>query len=388
MNSSVQIEDCIFRDNMSVFTGGGILVEGCESVTIRNCLFVENSASMGGGVGCEGNENILIESSRFLNNTANAGSAVYVAVCSLVTIVNSTIENNKSVGEGAVASISSHVILRECEIKGNEADFGGGLSCMSGGATTVKECIFSGNSALTWGGAINCIQESLVVSNTVIYSNSAGKEGGAVNLLESLAFFDSCTVNNISIGNFTCRDRNSDGFFVTSSELTINNSQIYNNGKGVFVDTTNGLSLKKVDAVNNWWGKISGPYHPALNPDGEGDTVSNHVDFIPWIEISSTKEQKGKLPEKGILLSKLRNHIDGGVTFHFTTGKPCKIELSMYDLRGRLVRKIEEYIPFVGDFTLFWDGKTAEGREVSRGLFLCRFKTRYEKMAGIVIIRR
>jgi hypothetical protein len=36
------------------------------------------------------------------------------------------------------------------------------------------------------------------------------------------------------------------------------------------------------DAENNWWGAASGPYHPTSNPDGEGNAVSDYVDFMPW----------------------------------------------------------------------------------------------------------
>lgn len=39
-----------------------------------------------------------------------------------------------------------------------------------------------------------------------------------------------------------------------------------------------------INAVNNWWGQSSGPYHPADNPDGTGNPVSDHVDFIPFRE--------------------------------------------------------------------------------------------------------
>jgi parallel beta-helix repeat protein len=45
---------------------------------------------------------------------------------------------------------------------------------------------------------------------------------------------------------------------------------VYNGGTGTF------------DATYNWWGDASGPYHETLNPDGEGDAVSDNVDFIPW----------------------------------------------------------------------------------------------------------
>jgi hypothetical protein len=38
-----------------------------------------------------------------------------------------------------------------------------------------------------------------------------------------------------------------------------------------------------VNAENNWWGDVSGPYHPTENPDGLGNPVSDYVDFIPWL---------------------------------------------------------------------------------------------------------
>jgi len=38
-----------------------------------------------------------------------------------------------------------------------------------------------------------------------------------------------------------------------------------------------------INAENNWWGNASGPYHPALNPGGLGDRVSDNVDFEPWL---------------------------------------------------------------------------------------------------------
>lgn len=35
------------------------------------------------------------------------------------------------------------------------------------------------------------------------------------------------------------------------------------------------------DATNNWWGIASGPTHPS-NPGGNGDVVSNNVNYDPW----------------------------------------------------------------------------------------------------------
>ena len=39
----------------------------------------------------------------------------------------------------------------------------------------------------------------------------------------------------------------------------------------------------QVDATENWWGDVSGPFHPDLNPTGQGNCVSDGVIFDPWL---------------------------------------------------------------------------------------------------------
>ena len=43
------------------------------------------------------------------------------------------------------------------------------------------------------------------------------------------------------------------------------------------------ISSTPIEARNNWWGDVSGPYHPDLNPDGQGNPVSGDVRFDPWL---------------------------------------------------------------------------------------------------------
>ena len=43
-------------------------------------------------------------------------------------------------------------------------------------------------------------------------------------------------------------------------------------------------------ATYNWWGHASGPYHPIANSGGQGDSVSNNVDFEPWLEAEAVTE--------------------------------------------------------------------------------------------------
>lgn len=43
-----------------------------------------------------------------------------------------------------------------------------------------------------------------------------------------------------------------------------------------------------VRARFNYWGSNLGPNHPSLNPTGQGDKVSDRIDFIPWSTTSGT----------------------------------------------------------------------------------------------------
>jgi len=44
-------------------------------------------------------------------------------------------------------------------------------------------------------------------------------------------------------------------------------------------------SVIDYDARQNWWGHISGPYHPVKNPGGLGAVVTDHILFDPWTMI-------------------------------------------------------------------------------------------------------
>ena len=72
---------------------------------------------------------------------------------------------------------------------------------------------------------------------------------------------------------------NQDGITLSSSSKNnkIDYNKIYNNTKwGI-------ISYSRVNAANNWWGNVSGPYHHIKNPNGTGDNVSDYVDFEPWL---------------------------------------------------------------------------------------------------------
>jgi hypothetical protein len=85
-----------------------------------------------------------------------------------------------------------------------------------------------------------------------------------------------CTISNNDVGIGTLSDSTQEARF---------NNIVDNTDYGVW-----NYGGEMVDAIYNWWGNNSGPYHPATNPGGSGNPVSDNVDFEPWLEAESHTE--------------------------------------------------------------------------------------------------
>ena len=74
-------------------------------------------------------------------------------------------------------------------------------------------------------------------------------------------------------------DNSSIGILHTFGTLTIDRSSIHDNTNAGLQNTATNTST----AINNWWGDPTGPFHINLNDSGQGNQVSDNVDFIPFL---------------------------------------------------------------------------------------------------------
>ena len=88
---------------------------------------------------------------------------------------------------------------------------------------------------------------------------------------------DFCTISNNSVN----------GIDVYNSSLIVSHCIITGNGQyGLYSSNTGQI----VSAENNYWGHDSGPLDSSddstsggwYNPNGQGDHVSDYVDYLPW----------------------------------------------------------------------------------------------------------
>lgn len=82
-------------------------------------------------------------------------------------------------------------------------------------------------------------------------------------------------------------------YVVDSSDFSITESQIYEGWNCAIINQS---SDSPVQATNVWWGTSKGPPHPILNPGGDGQGVSDGVNFHPWMTAEPDNFEPGQNP--------------------------------------------------------------------------------------------
>jgi hypothetical protein len=119
--------------------------------------------------------------------------------------------------------------------------------------------------------------------NTTIKNNTVSGYVDGAGLTFEKSHHDRPISENVTVqgNNFT---GNLHGIYVWPDQtelkgITVNFNNIADNSwSGVRNEVGETL-----DATRNWWGDASGPDHWDINPDGGGDSVSDNVDFEPWL---------------------------------------------------------------------------------------------------------
>ncbi len=396
-----RIERNVITGNRAdAYFGGGIHCEETSScmggvILIADNTIRNNHAAGGGGLSLFAPFAQVPQVTRneIRENSADYGGGVY-AYWTLADIDGNVIAENTAVedGGGILANQSHELVVRDNEIHansagadgggiafvmwsttpevtanritGNRASRGGGVYCYNRSSPTLSENLLRANEATGTGGAVFCERWcSPVLNNNMVIENLAPNTGG-IFLWESDALVRECTI----------RDNQDAGFRLGLAreghppELR-ENSITGHAGYGV----CNEDGSVRVDAVYNWWGDPSGPYHATENPAGTGDRVSDHVDFAPWLQ--NPEEVAGVRPgamADRVHLQLYPNPATANVTFAYRVGgdaeTPRTGEIAIYDVSGRLLRRLPVQL-LHGQPTgrTHWDGRDAAGSPVPAG---------------------
>jgi hypothetical protein len=387
--------------NTSFLDGGGIATSECDSSSITRNLISHNVAQHGGG-------------------------AIQVVLHSRTYIAENIIEENQSQeagGGGIFVCVGSRPTIHKNVIRNNSAEGqpGGGIAFLERTVSSVTENLFSNNSAQI-GGAMH-VRDSLYVSlerNTFI-QNSSTAAGDAIGTYGSWNLLD--IVNNIFVEDEIAERRTivlgAETFGRVENNIIINEHAEYpleiQNPSGVLVQyncfwNEEGDTVSQIgwDSYNffadprfvepfalDFHLRSESPCIDAGNPESPLDPDGTIRDVGRFYYEQGTgvddlnKELAGQMP--GIALSQnFPNPFNPSTTIVVTldSDSSSAVDVTIYDLRGRIVRQLFSGIVTEGTYRYLWDGRSTDGSSVGSGVYLCRARTNDSESIIKMILRK
>jgi len=270
---SPMLIDCIIAENLAPRgSGGGVFIWDGISLTLNNCIIIDNSAKdFGGGLCCYYNSSATLTDCIISGNSvtgatalvAGYGGGLYCSESSLLNLTNCTITENSagfSAG-GVMCYTSSLATLTNCVITENSAArLGGAIFSETDSSITMTNCIISRNSARQRGGGVECyLNSSLSITNCTIWGNSADQSGGGVDCFNrsSVLVTNSIVKGNTSPQGHQLTVRN------PATTLTISYSNIDGGQAGINVEDSCTLDwdVGNIDVDPLFGDPDNGDYH-------------------------------------------------------------------------------------------------------------------------------
>ncbi len=198
---------------------------------------------------------------------------------------------------GTILTNDSRVEIRDSHIYGNDLPYGGALNLTfnRGNFLTLTNNRIGGN-RLSEGAPGVSIRHTSALDTLImdVQGNLILSEGNEDTLGTNLHISTSGNLQgtiacNTMLGSMLGMGLRTDTLQVPGLELQVHDNIFdqhippvipeyirYGIGRGA-------TSEVALDMRNNWWGNRSGPYHPAENADGRGNSVGNNIDYRPWL---------------------------------------------------------------------------------------------------------
>jgi hypothetical protein len=176
--------------------GGGILLAGGVSPTLRHCRFVGNRSTFGGGAGYVNNGSApSFTDCSFEDGLGGAfGGAFDIAGGGAVRFERCLFKGNSAARAGALEIFSTNgVVVDNCVFVGNTSTGSGGGGALwmgSGGNTRVRHCTIVGNASTVnaVGGVLVSGAAATTIANCILWDNAGpGGAQGTANQVNAAA---------------------------------------------------------------------------------------------------------------------------------------------------------------------------------------------------------
>ena len=222
-NCSVVLKDLTLKNGYSSNEGGAIFLCSNSTLTLINCVFLNNKVynSNGGALFGQKETNIEINKCTFSNNTSiresdlewvqfkkGMGSAVCVSIGSIVNMYDSVFKSNNAylstilvVSYDDVDEDTSRLYVKRCLFENNTSFSCGVIYLDELGIGEIADSVFRNNLAESSGATLILDASYSAVVKNCLFDRNVGEKGGAIHI----KVYDYSCRSNVSVMdcNFT-----------------------------------------------------------------------------------------------------------------------------------------------------------------------------------------
>ena len=324
-----------------------------------------------------------------------SSGAIYFCRNNDMTVENCVFRNNTSptIGGACSVTVDGSVMFRNCTFSGNSAGtWGGALWVAQNAGAVVEGCLFTGNSTYVGSCMYFYRASGNIIGNT--FHGNVGTVGGRgavyLHISPSVSFHRNIVSGEINGYGLTLHGQTSShtcNIYFDNDEGAIH---LFNLGIGQLDPTESTLdpvycdpdagdltvsTLGPAAPDNNVCGVLVGAFATACTIEPPPDPSTTGVGG-PGVPVT-TVGQNIPNPFNPVTAIPYSVAAGGG---HVT--------LSIFDIHGRLVRRLVDELQAQGQKTVRWDGRNNAGASVSSGVYLYRLRAPgFDRTRRLIVIR-
>jgi len=319
------------------------------------------------------------------NSAKTFAGGIYASGAGSIDLMNVVVADNGPTATatflsgGAIYATGIPVTLDGCTVTGNTAHGGGGIQLADSPAVDLTSSVFADNTSLIFGGTVYLLNAaSADLTNLTVAYNSSVSGGAGINTNNSTLNVSN-TISAFNTGGVTANGINALGGAATFSCNDVFGNDSANYG-GVDDPTgTNGnVSLDPL-----FCDVAAGDYR--VNSDGPCAPDQSGCGLIGALEAScgtTVGVEEPAIPVAFTVEPSFPNPFNPVTNIRFSVPARSRTTVSVFDLRGRLVKTLldAELAPAV--HTVQWRGDDATGRPAAAGIYFYEVRHADQRAVG------